>query len=357
MSILAHVIDKGGLKAEPAATQALAYILGSNPDIARAFVGLLQETDIQFELGGIEAELQHEEIQPDLTIHDSESRARVFVENKFWAGLTDRQPVAYLRRLPEDPPSALMFIVPEQRIDKVWDELKVRCAEAKLEWEDASGGGATIRARIGCKTMMIASWQYVLERLLDSASSGKHDHIRHDILQLRGLTSREDSQAFLPLRADEVTGQGTARRMANYSDLIEDIVDKLCKIRPVVANKKRLLPTHGYHTAGRYFRLHGRFDVRFGVWFGVRLEVWRDAGITPLWLQIGDGKFGGVTSHFEKIPDLFDDVQSDPSNKYIPIRLTTGVERERVVDDAVAQLERIANTLREAIPDKENPNP
>ena len=353
MSILAHVIDKGGLKAEPAATQALAYILGSNPDIARAFVGLLQETDLQFELGQIEAELQHEEIQPDLTIHDSESRARVFVENKFWAGLTDQQPVAYLRRLPEDPPSALMFVVPEQRIDNVWDELKVRCAEAKLEWEDASGGGATIRARIGGKTMMIASWRYVLERLLDAASSGKHDNAKRDILQLRGLTSREDSQAFLPLRVDEVTDQRTARRMVNYCNLIEEITGKLKGVK--VADTKKLLPTHGYHWTGRYLRLHGRF----GVWLGVHRIVWRDAGITPLWLHIGPGKFYSVGNHFEKIPELFGDVQSyqEPvgpgggRGKYIPIRLTTGVERERVVDDAVEQMKRIADTLREVIPD------
>ena len=188
------------------------------------------------------------------------------------------------------------------------------------------------------------------ERLLDAASSGKHDNVRHDILQLRGLASREGEQKFPPLRADEVTSQRTARRMANYSDLIDDIVNKLCKIRPVIADKEGLRAVGGYYTAGTYLHLH----VRFGVWLGVHLEVWRDAGITPLWLQIGPGGFYGVGNHFDKIPDLFGDVQSHAGYKYIPIRLTTGTERERVVDDAVAQMKRIADTLREVIPD---PNP
>ncbi len=83
MSVLAHVVLGGALQNEPAATQALAYILNSEPDIARTFVGMLRDADIEFEPGRIEAELEHEEAQPDLTIYDSEGSARVFVENKF----------------------------------------------------------------------------------------------------------------------------------------------------------------------------------------------------------------------------------------------------------------------------------
>ena len=42
MSVLAHVVLGGALQNEPAATQALAYILNSKPDIARTFVGMLR---------------------------------------------------------------------------------------------------------------------------------------------------------------------------------------------------------------------------------------------------------------------------------------------------------------------------
>ena len=129
MSVLAHVVLGGTLQNEPAATQALAYILRSSPDIARAFVGMLQEANIEFDPGRIEAEQEHEEARPDLRIHDGDGRVRVFVENKFWAGLTDAQPVSYLEDLPEDLPSALMFIVPEQRVPTVWSELKERCRQ------------------------------------------------------------------------------------------------------------------------------------------------------------------------------------------------------------------------------------
>ena len=126
-SVLAHVVLGGSLPSEPAATQALTFILNSSPDIAWSFLGMLREANSKFEefkLGHIKAELGHEDARPDLTIYDGCGRVRIFIENKFWAGLTDAQPVSYLKGLPSDPLSALVFVVPEQRVATVWDELK-----------------------------------------------------------------------------------------------------------------------------------------------------------------------------------------------------------------------------------------
>ncbi len=341
MSVLAYVIDRGALAAEPAATQALAYILNSNPDIAKAFVGILGEAGIEFEPARIEAEQEHGEARPDLTIEDSDGHMRIFVENKFWAGLTPAQPVSYLDNLPEDPPSALLFIVPEKRAATVWNELRARCSDARLEWVDRSDS----RVRIGGKTMLIASWSYILERLLDAANFGGHDNIRCDILQLRGLAIREDMQAFLPLRADEVTDQEAARRMMNYSGLIEEITGKLNLIG--VTDVDGLRPTHGYYTAGRYLRLHGNLVT----WIGIDLRVWHKAGITPLWWWLQDDASGSLTERLKTNPEISKDVEFNSGGLNIPIRLKTGVERERIIEDAVAQIKRVADHLLEVIPD------
>ena len=139
MSVLAHIVLNGSLPAEPAATRALAHILNSSPHIARAFVAMLRPASVDFEPGHIKAEFGHEDSRPDLTIHDSHGRVRTFVENKFWAGLTDAQPVSYLGGLPDDPPASLLFIVPQRRVATVWNELKLRCSQAELEWVDAPG--------------------------------------------------------------------------------------------------------------------------------------------------------------------------------------------------------------------------
>lgn len=117
MSVLAHVVLNGSVPSEPAATQALTHILNSSRDIARSFVGVLRPAGVDFEdfePGHIKAELAREDSRPDLTVHDIHGRVRAIVEIKFWAGLTDAQPVSYLGTLSDDP-AALLFIVPQRR--------------------------------------------------------------------------------------------------------------------------------------------------------------------------------------------------------------------------------------------------
>ena len=347
MSVLAHVVLNSSLPSEPAATQSLAYILNASPDIARAFVGMLREADIEFEPAYIQAELGHEDSRPDLTIHDDHGRVRAFVENKFWAGLTEAQPVSYLGDLPENFPTALLFIVPQQRVTTVWSELKLRCCQAELKWENGHSTRTITWSRVGCKILLITSWTHVLEKLLNAAHSGGHDSIRHDILQLQVLTSRMDLEAFLPIRADELTDQETAHRLINYSTLIEDITRKLTDSG--LADTQGLRPTHGWFSIGRYLRVH----ERFGLWLGIDFQVWCKAGVTPLWWRFFDNEFSGVTGHFQTIRDLFDDVEyyEDTGNLYVPIRLKTGVERDTVVKDAAAQMTRIADMLLKKFPD------
>ena len=349
MSVLAHVVLGGSIQSEPAATQALAFVLNSSADIARAFLRMLGEPGVGFEIGLITAEEAHENSRPDLTIRDNDGCMRVFVENKFWAGLTDAQPVSYLSDLPEDPPSTLVFVVPEQRVTTVWDELKKRCHRAEVEWADGPSGGSVLGARVGSRTMLITNWKFLLDGLRDAAHSGGHETIRQDVIQLQSLTSRMDSEAFLPLRVDELTSQETARRLINYSDLIGDIVERLKSHG--AADTEKLNPAHGYYTAGRYLRLHGRF----GMWLGVRLKEWREYGITPLWLEIGNGDFYGVTGQLKTIRELFPDVKLDENSMllYIPIQLKTDVERDSVVDEATAQIMQIAGRLLETFPTTE----
>ena len=349
MRVLAHIVLGGSIQSEPAATQALAFILNSSADIARAFLRMLGEPGVGFEHGLITPEEEHGNSRPDLTIRDSDGCKRIFVENKFWAGLTDAQPVAYLRDLPEDPTAALVFVVPEQRVTTVWDELKNRCHRAELEWADGPSGGSVLGARVGSWTMLITNWKFLLDGLRDAAHSGGHETIRQDIIQLQSLTNRMDSEAFLPLRVDELTSQETARRLVNYSDLIGDIVDKLKSHG--VADTAKLNPVHGYYTAGRYLRLRGRF----GMWLGVRLKEWREYGMTPLWLEIGNGDFYGVTGQLKTIRELFPDVKLDENSMllYIPIHLKTDVERDCVVDEATAQIMQISDKLLETFPKTE----
>ncbi len=345
MSVLAHVVLSGAMQSEPAATQALAHILNASRDMAGAIVGILREAGIEFEPGWVQAEFGHGDSRPDLTVRDDEGIARVLVENKFWAGLTEAQPVSYLGDLPEDGSGALLFIVPRSRLPSVWHELRRRCSEAGLEWEDGAGTAAITWARADRKALVITSWAYVLGELLHAALAGEHDGIRRDIFQLRALTSRMDSEAFLPIRGEELTDQAAARRLVNYSRLIEDITRQLRD--KGIADTESLRTAHSYTTLGRYLRMR----ERFGAWLGIELEVWGEAGITPLWCCFHDNDWSGIAGRFPTVRLLFDvQYYEDVGNLYIPIHLKTGAERDRVIEDAVVQMEQIAERLLEAFP-------
>ena len=89
-TLLAHLIPRV-TSSEPAATQALAYVLNAAPAIREEFVTLVSQTGLgTFKPGRISAEERHGEGIPDLTIRDTSGVIRVLVENKFWAGPHDR---------------------------------------------------------------------------------------------------------------------------------------------------------------------------------------------------------------------------------------------------------------------------
>ena len=345
-SLLAHLIPRIAAKAEPAATEALAYVLNASPDVKREFVSIVLQTGIKpFTAGRIEPEKQHDESKPDLTIYDDKDGAiRVFVENKFWAGLADTQPVAYLKKLPEEPTSVLLFVVPRQRIDIVWSELEKRCGHDKIDLSGEETTKDITWVRAGQRTMAITSWKYVLERLRHAAKNSGNTAIEQDIVQLRGLTDQMDTAEFLPLRGDEVTDQTVARRLIDYGNLSEDITKRVEKDGNVTM--RRLSGHYGY--VGR----SGSVNQKFEIWMGIYHEMWRLYGITPVWLEVYSEPFssGAWRQSMQKIKNLVNDAQESPDGKklLIPIRLTTGVERQSVIEDAVKQFHSIADTFLQA---------
>ena len=337
MSLLGYLVPRiASSGEEPAATKALAYLLNASTDIARAFVDVVGRTGIPaFTPGRIAAEEKHGNDRPDVTIRDTDGVVRILVENKFWAGLTDAQPRAYLEALPSEASCALVFIVPHQRKYGLWGELESESTTDNITW-----------ARTGHRTLAITSWNHVLGTLEQAAAAEGHSALQQDIVQLRGLTDQMNAGEFLPLREDEVTDVNVARRLTNYSGLIEEIVGRL--VTDGVADTKGTRPTHGYTSAGRYLSLH----AKFGVWLGVDLEAWRDRGITPIWSRHDtNGSFSGIEGKIRQAEKLFDDAQETNGSLYLPIRLKTGAERDHVIEDAVRQMRSIADRLLEAFPD------
>ena len=89
----------------------------------------------------------------------------------------------------------------------------------------------------------------------------------------------------------------------------------------------------------------------FEAWLGVDLRAWCDWGITPIWSEHNtSSSVSGIEGKILQAATLFDDAQEANGWLYLPIRLTTGAERDRVVDDAVLRMRSIADRLREEFP-------
>lgn len=342
LSILAHVVLGGPQQNEPAATKALAYILNWNPNLdpspylLQSFVDLLNDSNIEFKASRAEPEKKSGDCQPDITVYDQEARVRCFIENKFWAGLNAAQPLAYLDALPADPPSALIFIVPTQRIQTVWMEIRERCSAAKRTWRDIQRKDSIPCARVERKTVLVTSWKNVLDKLASLAESKHDDSIREDILQLKGLTEELDTNAFLPLREDETTDQVTARRMINYVDLVDTIVNEL--VVEGIADLKGLKAACSSYVTGRYFRIVALES--YITQLAVNFPLWLKHGISPLWWVIYSLP-PVVVEYFKKSPNLTNLVIFENDEICTPLHLSPNVEKSKVISDVVSQIKLI----------------
>ena len=131
---------------------------------------------------------------------------RVLIEAKFAGGLTDNQPVAYLKRLqrlPDGRPAALLFVSPKRRVESLWAELCRRAATSGIALESFRKAGGVWSAAIGDDgpRLLLVSWADLLDRVEARVADSQAEA---DIRQLRGLADREDRDVFRPVRPEEL---------------------------------------------------------------------------------------------------------------------------------------------------------
>ena len=354
-SVIGEVIPDV-MQAEPATTQGLRYILEASLEVSEGIAGRFLEVvaGTRFAIGRIGSEWQYARgVRPDLAIHgEKNGDPRIFVENKFWADLTDFQPVDYLKALPNRETSVLAFIAPEGRIPDLWSELKERCQRARLSVSQESETTDPCHVRVGVRTLRLTSWRRVFEELQRAAAEDGQSAIEQDIIQLRGLTERrgldgsgaaspderqdaavaESDATFPPLRVDEPRDARAAARLLNYCGLIDEITGRLVADRDWTTQGLR---ASGF---GRHLHAHDRLEL----YLGVRFTLWRDSAITPLWCTCF-----GLEGRLPEVQKCFDGARDEERALHIPIRLATGVERGRVIDHAAEQMRAIANRLLE----------
>ncbi len=338
-TLLAHLAPWLKGHTEDIAVEALGYILRESRaardalrDVLRSGgseIGPIEQvaTQVSDEKGG----------RPDLAGFDEHGAERLLIEAKFWAGLQPGQPNAYLRRLMQGDatgPSALLFVAPKARSETLWAEVRQR-AQGEFEMSEAPGQQSAAVGGGECRLMQ-TSWEDLLGPMAVRASSAGDSAAALDIRQLQGLCDRMDSEAFLPIRSEEL-GPEFPRRILGLRPLIDAATSRGEEAGWLSTEGLNVTPrTYGY---GRHVLLCGA-----GAWFGVNFGLWTQQGDTPLWLV-----FSELARKKTKTPITLDEIRRalllSSDENYVAIHLRVGVEYEAVLANVVDQIERIGRTI------------
>ena len=349
-TVFSHIVQKRlSQENENVATEALAFIVQSSE---RARAGLMKLLHgIAPDLPSLRFRTQQTEgsARPDMWGFDG-GAPRVFIENKFWAGLTDNQPVEYLRRLAGySNPAVLLVVVPETRLETVWRELNRRLDTANLLTARRSpsasvsyvgvvdfGPGFTVTP-----VLAITSWAKLLSaievELIDEPQQ------RNDLVQLRALCDVADEYA--PFSTTELTNQRIPSLILQLNSIVQRAVD--LAVSEGLLNIDGLWATHFWEGPGRYVRIPNGRNVE--LWFGTQFRLWRERGSTPLWLVFSTR--GGRAHEVRAVLEPWIErngitySEEDDGGFAVGIDVLTGEEPDQVARSIVNRLREVAAEL------------
>lgn len=345
-TIFSHIVQKRFSRVnEDVATDALAFILHSSELARNGFMKLLR--GIEADLPDLQFRTQQSEgnIRPDMWGFDG-SDSRVFVENKFWAGLTENQPVLYLRKLSDSTqPSVLLFVVPAAREQTIWRELRTRLREDDISLMDREAPAGVVfsaATQLG-PVLALTSWRRLLSAL--ELEAAEDQRVMGDLVQLRSLCDAADSQAFVPVSVEETTDQRTPAFILQMNTIVEDSVQSA--VTEGIVDLKGLSTGASWDRIGRYLRFSGEGGV--GSWIGIHFELWKRHGGTPIWLVFSSGDFGRaleVRRVLEPWATREGVIFSSESDQFsLGLHLVTGEEKDFVVRSIVDDLKSVATAL------------
>jgi len=325
---------------ENLATDALGYMLATSPVAAAALEGKLRtvapqvpaQLRWQTQVGGDDG------ARPDLVGLDADEKQRVIVEAKFWAGLTDKQPVAYLKRLP--PGGILCVVGPAKRQSLLVGELARRIGEEKLGYKQGPAVGDSTVASVGEWTLVVLSWRAVVDAIIASAEDVRDRSLAENARQLQGLCDAQDSDEFMPLTGDELTAHAAYRRVVQFGELVDELADKLGPDA-----KKGLRPVAGKGYYGRYLWLRG-----VGVLLLSDIRKWSTYASTPLWLSVRGPTFsepGQSLAALEALParELRRVFRAGDGFPAVALFPPTGVEKYVVLERLHRQILEVGDAI------------
>lgn len=344
-SVLAYLATRLSSHPENIATDALAYVLRVAP-ASKALLevvngcGLSLPASLAYSTqdfgdnGGI----------PDLVGRDGEDDEVLIVEAKFWAGLTDNQPRAYLDRLPKGKDAILLFIAPARRIAALRDELVALCKDRRPVLSDDYASADLAHFRLNDHHLLaIVSWGMLLGRIIHELSAAGQSAVVSDAKQLLGLCKHMDEVAFLPLRREELASSYAVRH-AQFCGLVNDLSQRLISNK-IAASAGRTSGTYGNHSQSISIG-------SYGCTVQLNLDYWSKWRPTPIWISVREivgGKWNLTARVRSALAPL---LSTDPVGAFatddgilVPLDLPLGADREAVLKSLYAQALEVAKRL------------
>ena len=335
---------------EDVATDALAYVLESSDAARHGMMKLLRGIAPDLPSLRFKTQQTKDSIRPDMWGY-ADNEPRVFVENKFWAGLTDNQPVSYLKQLATySQPTVLLVVAPATREQTLWRELNRRLLAAEIstsERDAAAGVARSVDTQLG-PILALTSWTNVLSVL--EHESVNDPGARGDLVQLRALCDAADISAFSPISPEELTDQRTPSFMLELSSVMEEVIDK--GVANKILNLHRTKPQASSERVGRYAKFGQRVKTQQlpGVWLGIHFRLWKKHGTTPLWVVFQDSGWGKarvvqtILEPWASREGIFA-TRDDDGSFVVALDLPAQEEKARVVEALVIRLEKMFHCL------------
>ncbi len=336
-TLLAYLVSSFPGNTENIATEALRHILDQSDACLEALNDVVQSgVRSTSPITVVKSQVTKSDgSRPDLVGYDETGAERVFVEVKFWAGLTPKQPNDYIRHLPFNGQTVVMFLTPEERIQSLWPQLRERIAEEFDYSVEIDSERKCLRVGDTQKHLMIASWGGLLDSMAARTRDYSEAGVENEIRQLRSLAKFADTGAFKPIRRGEEFGEDAEVRQRQYKRLIDAATERGVELE--WASRKGLRATPRTYGFGRYIRLGGHI-----VWFGVNKEQFEKTGDTPLWVDCFH-RLGLLTVEIRDELGIRD-------SHWVPVNLKREVEYPEMLDGVVESLQRIADILRKVQP-------
>jgi len=347
-TVFSHIIQKRFSQVnEDVATDALAYILESSRTARNGMMRLLR--GIAPNLPALRFRTQQTEgaIRPDMWGF-ADNQPCVFIENKFWAGLTDNQPVSYLNQLATYPQATVLLVIaPVSREQTIWRELNHR-----LQAEGISTTARDAVAAVPCSVetelgpvLALTSWTSVLS-VLEHECAGDPT-TRGDLIQLRALCDSADADAFTPVSRSAISDQRAPAFIIQLGTLVQATVEFAVTQKIIFTDGLR--PQASWERIGRYIRFSSNLSGGACAWFGIHLDLWKSQGATPLWLIFDNSNYG----RGQEVRPLIEPwaskyrVLTTTSDRFIAIALEIpeGEEKDAVIRSLVNDIKRIAVVL------------